>query len=199
MRVIVIAVIALEMCGVECFEMGNGRGFAAGYHSAAMNRAQAYHHYCVAIGRGAVSTTNNQLVIATQDTIITAPITTGEWSMIVSILRRATEARRERDWFNRVFDAICAQEDPTGEYAGKVHRDGVSYGRCGITQVAVQDCITNGYLPPGVYGLTDPAMADWCGRQYLRLLVKRHGSLWAAVCRWNKGREAYAAKVWRKL
>lgn len=108
-------------------------------------------------------------------------------------------AKRREITADMVFAAICAQEDRTGEYVGRVHPDGVSYDRCGITQVAVRDCIDNGYLPAGEYDLTKHAMADWAGRQYLKLLVKRHGSLWAATCHWNKGREAYAAKVWGKL
>jgi len=108
-------------------------------------------------------------------------------------------ARRREITLDMVFDAICRVEDRAGQYEGRVHPDGVSYDRCGITQVAVQDCIDAGYLPPGVYDLTNPAMADWCGRQYLRLLVARWGSLWAATCHWNARREAYAAKVWGRL
>jgi len=108
-------------------------------------------------------------------------------------------ARRREITLDMVFDAICRVEDRAGQYEGRVHPDGVSYDRCGITQVAVQDCIDAGYLPPGVYDLTNPAMADWCGRQYLRLLVARWGSLWAATCHWNARREAYAAKVWERI
>ena len=100
--------------------------------------------------------------------------------------------------FDQVYEAICRVEDASGSYSNRVHADGVSYGECGMTYQAVSELRRVGLLTIPV-DLTRPAHVEYTGRMYLRLLVKRHGSLWEAVCHWNKGREAYAAKVWGKL
>ncbi len=106
--------------------------------------------------------------------------------------------------FEDVMYGIRQVETGSREYfpfrAIAPHRDGVSWWDYGITYIAVRDCQDNGYVTPWIdIDLGSRDVANYCARQYLCLLTNRWGSLWAATCRWNKGREDYAAKVWAAI
>ena len=88
-----------------------------------------------------------------------------------------------------------------------VHPDGVSCGRYGVTQVAVDELKSDRvrrkypscYLDGGVYDLTWPEINELVARKYLLYMYLRHKTWWKAVGWYHGGdelrRDRYAGKV----
>jgi len=92
--------------------------------------------------------------------------------MIFTILLASTIWPAETVGRNGVLNAIALQESGNNPFPnnGKaIHKDGVSYGRYGMTYVAVAELKDKNYIPKYVkYDLTN----DWENRKAARLYLK---------------------------
>lgn len=85
------------------------------------------------------------------------------------------------------------------------HEDGVSFGRYGVTQLAVDELVRVKMLDRRDVDLSDPTVNAMLARLYILLQFERAGgSWWNAVERYhgNADRTAnssYAAKVWAAM
>ena len=77
-----------------------------------------------------------------------------------------------------------------------LHQDGVSYGRYGVTQMAVAELQRVRWLNAGQVDLRDPDNNRKVAALYLRYLKHRHGSWWKATAQNNPRSTTYARRVW---
>lgn len=105
------------------------------------------------------------------------------------IHQRAVETR-----INIIINAI-GQVESRGTDIG-VHPDGVSYGRYGMTQIAIRELKRVGIIDEDdVIDLTDPKQNRTCAKQYLILLKSRYGTWELAVAHWNYNDKNYLNKI----
>lgn len=90
------------------------------------------------------------------------------------------------------------QVESTGRDIG-LHRDGVTYGRYGVTYMAVRELQRIGWLAKTPVDLRDPKTNRRVARLYLEYLKKRYGSWWHAVQHYNPRSKTYARKVWAAM
>jgi len=97
----------------------------------------------------------------------------------------------------KVMKAISLVE--SGGKDLEVHPDGYSFGRYGVTRIAVAELIRLKKLPDREYDLTNPDINKTVAMKYLVLMYERYGTWWVAVGRYHGGgskrREEYAARV----
>ena len=86
-----------------------------------------------------------------------------------------------------------------------LHADGLSFGRYGVTQVAVDELVRVKMLDRRDVDLADPTINAMVARLYLLLQFERAGgSWWNSVERYHgnsdkSANSAYAAKVWAAM
>lgn len=104
----------------------------------------------------------------------------------------------------KMLEAI-AQVESGGRDIG-VHPDGASWGRYGVTYVALDELIRLGrwHTPAAQTDLADPVINMTVATEYLLLMYERHGSSWYAAVGWYHGgtwlaRDEYAQRVWGHL
>jgi hypothetical protein len=103
----------------------------------------------------------------------------------------------------KVMNGIAQVESGGRDIA--THSDGVSHGRYGVTQVAVDELVRVHVLDHGALDLDDPTVNAMVARLYLLLMFKRcSGAWWNAVEMYHGNRDtsanrAYAVKVWAAM
>lgn len=80
-----------------------------------------------------------------------------------------------------------------------LHPDGVTYGRYGITYMAVNELHRVGWISTRRVNLRNPATNRTIAVLYLRYLKKRYGSWWSAVKHYNPRSNHYARKIWAEM
>ena len=81
-----------------------------------------------------------------------------------------------------------------------VHPDGVSYGKYGVTYMAVTELKRVKLLPEQmVIDLCDPIQNELCATKYFILLVSRFGGYDEALKHWNYNDKQYSDKVYIKM
>lgn len=79
------------------------------------------------------------------------------------------------------------------------HPDGVTYGRYGVTYMAVKELRRLGRIDGRPVDLVNPATNKRIATLYLKYLKQRYGSWWRAVEHYNPGSSTYARKVWAEM
>lgn len=102
--------------------------------------------------------------------------------------------RGNRSLINIILYAI-SQIESDGVDIGE-HSDGVSYGRYGVTHIAVDELKRNGLIPMDeVIDLTDPIQNRICATQYLILLSSKHDGWKETIRHWNYNDPEYYNKI----
>ena len=123
-------------------------------------------------------------------------------TIIMTMTIRATEIDRAQ--LSRVMRAIAQVESSNRDIG--VHPDGVSYGKYGVTAIAMKELQRLEILSPNMQKewLLIPETNEIAARQYLMLMFNRHGKCWYKAVGWYHGgdanqREEYANKVYSHL
>lgn len=80
-----------------------------------------------------------------------------------------------------------------------LHPDGVTYGRYGVTYLAVRELQRLRLVTDAKVNLRDPATNKRMAELYLVHLHRRYGSWWEAVRHYNPRSPGYARKVWGEM
>jgi len=122
-------------------------------------------------------------------------------SVILVMTALGDTMQAEVDMVGVFMDAI-AEVESGGRDIGR-HADGISVGKYGVTAFAVAELRRVGVLPPvPVIDLFNPHDNALVAREYLLLMLKRHGYCWGrALGAYHGGSEKaqdeYATKVFR--
>jgi hypothetical protein len=87
----------------------------------------------------------------------------------------------------------------TGDRDIGLHPDGVTYGRYGVTYMAVRELQRLKWIDGTRVNLREPAVNRRIASLYLKYLRKRYGSWWEAVRHYNPRSGSYARKVWAAM
>ena len=79
------------------------------------------------------------------------------------------------------------------------HPDGVTFGRYGVTYMAVRELQRINWIDDADVDLNNPATNRHIATLYIRYLKKRYGSWWEAVRHYNPRSGSYARKVWAAI
>jgi hypothetical protein len=117
------------------------------------------------------------------------------WTGVLALLWLTPPARAvDRE---EVLRAIAMVE--TGDRDIGLHPDGVTYGRYGVTYMAVRELQRLRRLEDGEVDLRNPATNRRVASLYLQYLKERYGSWWEAVRHYNPRSGSYARKVWAAM
>ena len=87
----------------------------------------------------------------------------------------------------------------TGNRDIGLHPDGVTYGRYGVTYMAVRELRRIKWIGKARVDLRRPHENKRIASLYLQYLEQRYGSWWEAVRHYNPRSNSYARKVWAAM
>jgi hypothetical protein len=121
----------------------------------------------------------------------------GPWAWLAALVLLCSASQARAIDLDDVMHGIQMVE--TGGRDIGLHPDGVTYGRYGVTYMAVKELQRIKWIDSSNVDLSDPATNKRIATLYITYLKDRYGSWWEAVKHYNPRSSSYARKVWAAI